>query len=108
MIRELYDPPAVYDPALLTHELRLVLSSVQGVNTADGDLAVYSDDPQNREAMQAVVDAHVPPPFPSLDGLGVLCALLVVEGVLTADDAANAAGVSTAHLEHEALAWGVA
>lgn len=48
------------------------------------------------------------PPFPPLDGTGALATLLVVEGVLGLEDAANALHEEPAHLEHEALAWGVA
>ena len=48
------------------------------------------------------------PPFPPLDDTGALATLLVVEGVLGLEDAANALHEEPAHLEHEALAWGVA
>ena len=45
------------------------------------------------------------PPFPPLDATGALATLLVVEGVLDIDDAANAIHEEPAHLEHEAQAW---
>jgi len=46
-----------------------------------------------------------PPPFPPLDATGALATLLVVEGVLPINDAANAIHEEPAHLEHEAQAW---
>jgi YD repeat-containing protein len=45
------------------------------------------------------------PPFDPLDATGALATLLVVEGVLDIDDAANALHEQPAHLEHEAQAW---
>lgn len=49
----------------------------------------------------------VRPPYPPLDATGALATLLVVEGVVSLQDAANALHEEPAHLEHEALAWGV-
>ena len=43
--------------------------------------------------------------FPPLDATGALATLLVVEGVLSLQDAANAVHEEPAHLEHEAQAW---
>lgn len=43
--------------------------------------------------------------YPPLDSAGALATLLVVEGLLSIDDAANAIHEETAHLEHEATAW---
>lgn len=43
-----------------------------------------------------------------LDAVGVLATLLVVNGSLSAEDAAAAVGVSPDHLVHEALAWSAA
>lgn len=47
------------------------------------------------------------PPFPPMDSTGALATLLVVEGVLGLQDAANVVHAEPAHLEHEAQAWGV-
>lgn len=52
-------------------------------------------------------DGTVQPPFPPLDATGALATLLVVEGVVDLQDAANAIHEEPAHLEHEAQAWGV-
>lgn len=48
-----------------------------------------------------------PPPYPPLDATGALATLLVVDGVVTLQDAANAIGEEPEHLVHEAEAWGV-
>lgn len=45
---------------------------------------------------------------PSLNELGAVVTLLVVVGVLSLADGANAAGVKPEHLIHEAQAWAVA
>jgi hypothetical protein len=45
------------------------------------------------------------PPYPPLDATGALATLLVVEGVIGLQDAANALHEEPAHLEHEAQAW---
>lgn len=44
----------------------------------------------------------------SLNELGAVVTLLVVVGVLSLTDGANAAGVKPEHLIHEAQAWAVA
>jgi len=52
-----------------------------------------------------------PPPgpvWPPLDNAGALATLLVVEGVLPIDDAANSQHTTPAHLIAEAEAWAVA
>jgi hypothetical protein len=46
-----------------------------------------------------------PPPFDPLDATGALATLLVVEGVLTLEDAAHSVGTTGEHLVHEAQAW---
>jgi len=43
--------------------------------------------------------------YPSLDNSGALAALLVVEGVLPIEDAANSQHTTTEHLIAEAEAW---
>lgn len=47
----------------------------------------------------------VRPPYPPLDATGALATLLVVDGVVALQDAANAIGEEPAHLVHEAQAW---
>lgn len=59
------------------------------------------------EAIETVSGLPVIPPYPPLDATGALATLLVVEGVLGLQDAANAVHEEPAHLEHEAQAWGV-
>lgn len=54
-----------------------------------------------------VVDLPDPLQEP-LDAVGALATLLVVTGALTAEDAANAVGVTPADLEAEAQAWAAA
>lgn len=53
------------------------------------------------------VDIEEPtaPAYPPLDAVGVLATLLVIEGVLTLQDASNALHEEPGHIEHEALAW---
>jgi hypothetical protein len=53
----------------------------------------------------ALTGLPIIPPFDPLDATGALATLLVVEGVLDIDDAANAIHEEPAHLEHEAQAW---
>jgi|688.fasta_scaffold2460145_1 hypothetical protein len=43
--------------------------------------------------------------FDALNDVGVVTTLLVVEGVISLQDASNALHEEPAHLEHEALAW---
>jgi hypothetical protein len=47
-------------------------------------------------------------PQQPLDASGALATLLVVQGVLSIDDAANAVGVASQDLINEAQAWAVA
>lgn len=55
-----------------------------------------------------VVEFEMPDPGPQpLDPTGSLAALLVVDGVLTLTDAANAAHVTEQQLIDEAEAWGL-
>jgi hypothetical protein len=57
---------------------------------------------------QAFRDLQIPDPlYPPLDSTGALATLLVVVGALDLEDAANAIHEEPAHLEHEALAWGL-
>ena len=60
------------------------------------------------EPSQAFIDEQdFDPIFPPLDSTGALATLLVVVGALDLEDAANAIHEEPAHLEHEALAWGI-
>lgn len=52
-------------------------------------------------------EAPAPPPAP-LDATGALATLLVVEGVLAIDDAANAVGATPDQLIAEAQGWAAA
>jgi hypothetical protein len=57
---------------------------------------------------QTFLDLQIPDPlYPPLDSTGALATLLVVVGTLDLQDAANAIHEEPAHLEHEALAWGL-
>ncbi len=47
------------------------------------------------------------PSYSPLDRTGVLATLLVVTDVLNIEDAANAAGTTELHLQHEAQAWAI-
>ena len=61
--------------------------------------------------LQAAVRQEAAPSRPALtlalvlDATGALATLLVVEGVVSLQDAANAVHEEPAHLEHEAQAW---
>lgn len=57
------------------------------------------------EAIETVSGLPVIPPFPPLDATGALATLLVVEGVVGLQDAANALHEEPAHLIHEAESW---
>ena len=46
-------------------------------------------------------------PFPPLDAVGALATLLVVDSVISLEDASNATGVTQEHLVAEAEAWTV-
>jgi hypothetical protein len=55
-----------------------------------------------------VVEFEMPDPEPQpLDPTGSLAALLVVDGVVSLTDAANAAHVTEQQLIDEAVAWGL-
>lgn len=69
------------------------------VTTYDADGTVTST--------ETITGLPIVPPFPPLDATGALATLLVVEGVVSLQDAANALHEEPAHLEHEAQAWGV-
>ena len=69
------------------------------VITYDADCTVTST--------ETITGLPIVPPFPPLDATGALATLLVVEGIVSLQDAANALHEEPAHLEHEALAWGV-
>ena len=71
--------------------------------TDDGGVTWMLVDPS-----PAFIASQTPdPPFPPLDPTGALATLLVVEGVVSLQDAANALHEEPAHLEPEAQAWGV-
>jgi hypothetical protein len=56
-----------------------------------------------------VYESEVPAPnWPSLDAAGALATLLVIEGVLNIEDAANAVGTVPENLVAEAEAWAIA
>jgi hypothetical protein len=55
-----------------------------------------------------VTSIPVTAPYEPLGATGALATLLVVEGVVGLQDAANALGEEPGHLTHEALAWQVA
>ena len=59
----------------------------------------------NGVLIETIDDGLVQPPYEPLDATGALATLLVVEGVLPLQDAANAIHEEPAHLEHEAQAW---
>jgi hypothetical protein len=59
----------------------------------------------NGVLIETIDDGLVQPPYEPLDATGALATLLVVEGVLSLQDAANALHEEPAHLEHEAQAW---
>jgi len=69
------------------------------VTTYDADGTVTST--------ETITGLPIVPPFPPLDATGALATLLVVDGVVALQDAANAIGEEPAHLVHEAQAWGV-
>lgn len=56
---------------------------------------------------ETITGLPIVPPFPPLDATGALATLLVVDGVVALQDAANAIREEPAHLVHEAQAWGV-
>jgi len=87
--------------------LREDMSREIGVNNGDGTFTVTSYAPDGTVVSVETLTVPIEPPFPSLDPVGALATLLVVEGVLPLQDAANAIHEEPAHLEHEAQAWGL-
>ena len=92
-------------PGLNYSHLRADLSREIGVNNGDGTFTVTSYAPDGTVVGVETITVPIEPPFPSLDPVGALATLLVVEGVLPLSDAANAIHEEPAHLEHEAQAW---
>lgn len=104
MNRTLYPYPGPVDFGLLVAELRAVDPTVVDANDVAGQIAVYTPDTPDEQALGAVVAAHAPPAFPPLDALGRMATL---SAVLHDDvgDWANASGIPAEHLVHEAEAW---
>jgi hypothetical protein len=84
---------------------RTDLSREVGVNNGDGTLTVTEYAADGTVVSVGTLTVPIEPAFPSLDSVGALATLLVVEGVLPLTDAANAIHEEPAHLEHEAQAW---
>jgi hypothetical protein len=106
MIRTLYSSPGPVEFGRLCSELLAANIDVVDCNEVAGEVAVYTVASVDELLVAQIVAAHSgPPPFPSLDPVGALATLLVVEGVLPLADAANAIHEEPAHLEHEAQAW---
>ena len=91
---------------LADHPTNNVVEELVDHGDGTGTRTTYAAD-GTVEATETVSGLPVIPPYPPLDGTGALATLLVVEGVLGLEDAANALHEEPAHLEHEALAWGV-
>jgi hypothetical protein len=77
------------------------------IDNHDGTATVRRVDAQGVELSVETLQVPVTPPYPSLDPVGALATLLVVEGQLPLIDAANAIHEEPAHLEHEAQAWSI-
>jgi len=92
-------------PGLNYSHLREDMSREIGVNNGDGTFTVTSYASDGTVVGVETITVPIEPPFPSLDAVGALATLLVVEGVLPLSDAANAIHEEPAHLEHEAQAW---
>lgn len=75
------------------------------VDNHDGTATRRRVDATGVELSVETVQVPVTPLFPSLDAVGALATLLVVEGQLPLTDAANAIGEEPEHLTHEAQAW---
>lgn len=84
---------------------RTDLSREVGVNNGDGTFTVTEYAADGTVVSVGTLTVPIEPAFPSLDSVGALATLLVVEGVLPLTDAANAIHEEPAHLEHEAQAW---
>jgi hypothetical protein len=84
----------------------MMMGYTVGQDNGDGTGQVlHFDDDGTLVRTEMLTGLPVVPPFPPLDAAGALATLLVVEGVLDIDDAANAIHEQPAHLEHEAQAW---
>ena len=92
-------------PGLNYSHTRADLSREIGVNNGDGTFTVTSYATDGTVVGVETLTVPIEPAFPSLDPVGALATLLVVEGVLPLSDAANAIHEEPAHLEHEAQAW---
>jgi hypothetical protein len=57
------------------------------------------------DRVEIVTGLPLIPAFPALDAAGSLATLLVVEGIIELQDAANAIHEEPEHLIHEAQAW---
>lgn len=79
------------------------------VDVDDNDIVVVTEYNPDGTVLSStpLIGVEPPPPFPSLDESGALATLLAVNGTITVEEAANVEHVSVAHIEHEALAWGV-
>lgn len=92
---------------LAEHPTNNVVEELVDHGDGTGTRTTYAAD-GTVESTETVSGLPLPgPPFPPLDSTGALATLLVVEGVLDLQDAANALHEEPAHLEHEAHAWGV-
>jgi hypothetical protein len=70
-----------------------------------GTFVVYNEQGEQIGSQNMV---NLPPVvYAPLDAAGALATLLVVEGLVSITDAANAIRTEEVHLEHEALAWGL-
>ena len=79
---------------------------VENHNDGTATRTIYATD-GTVTSTETITGLPIVPPFSPLDATGALATLLVVEGVVSLQDAANALHEEPAHLEHEALAWGV-
>jgi hypothetical protein len=96
-----------YAPGLNYSHTRADLTRETGVNNGDGTFTVTRYAADGTVTSTDTLTVPVEPAFPPLDPTGALATLLVVEGVLPLQDAANVIHEEPAHLEHEALAWSV-
>jgi len=73
---------------------------------ADGVLGM-SDRPAPHDLRCGAATCALVPPQQPLDSTGALATLLVVQGLLEIDDAANAVGLTAESLTLEAQAWAI-
>jgi hypothetical protein len=86
----------------------MMMGYTVGQDNGDGTGQVlHFDDDGTLVRTDALVGLPIVPPFPPLNATGALATLLVVENVLSIDDAANAIHEEPAHLIHEAESWSV-